>query len=217
MKQSTDIKTDYRYELKYVIDPRYAYELESKLYSHPLCFSKVYTSRYINNIYFDDPYYTSCHDNLAGISDRTKIRYRWYGEQLHSNSGKVEFKIKRNELGGKKYIEGIKYHTLSQLSNDVNDSIGAKDYYIPTIRNQYLRNYYLDITGQYRLTIDTQIAYYLPIEGSHAIPQHRDKRIIVEIKFDIDKSEALDAVSHYFPFRRTKHSKYVTGLFALYG
>lgn len=217
MKQSTDIKTDYRYELKYVIDPRHAYELESVLYNHPMCFSKVYASRYINNIYFDDPYYTSCQDNLAGISNRTKIRYRWYGEDLYSDKGLVEFKIKRNELGGKKYIKGVKYQSLSQLTADVNEGIGTKDYYIPTMRNQYLRNYYLDISGQYRLTIDTQIAYHLPVTGNHSVPQHRDNRIIVEIKFDKDKSEALDAISHHFPFRRTKHSKYVTGLFALYG
>lgn len=213
----SDIKTNYRYELKYVIEPKHAYELESILYTHPLCFSKVYASRYINNIYFDDPYYSSCHDNLAGISNRTKIRYRWYGQELQSDNGLIEFKIKRNELGGKKYVEGIKYNNLTQLTTDVNECIGAKDYYIPTIRNQYLRNYFLDISGQYRVTIDTGIQYYLPVEGSHHMAQYLDNRIIVEIKFDKDKAEALDAISHHFPFRRTKHSKYVAGLFALYG
>lgn len=205
-----------RYELKYSLDPEHIFALESILLSHPSGFRKQFPDRIVNNIYFDTPDYSAGRENLNGISDRTKIRYRWYGNSLTSNNGVLEFKIKENTLGYKRYIHDIELSSLSKLAASVNNQLGEEKEYIPSLVNQYLRSYYLDTSQAFRLTIDRNISYQFPIEGVSSILPYRDDRVIVEIKFDQSKFRQLENISRYFPFRMSKHSKYAAGLMALY-
>jgi len=205
-----------RYELKYLLDAHDAFALESILLSHPAGFRKLYPNRIINNIYFDTPEYNAGGENLAGISDRTKIRYRWYGEKSTSDDGILEFKIKENTLGYKKYIHNIKMPSLAHLVSSVNDELKNKGFYVPSLQNKYLRSYYSDFTQSFRLTIDRQISYQFPLEGVGNELPYKDDRIVVEIKFDQEKSKSVENISRYFPFRLSKHSKYAAGIMALY-
>ena len=68
---------NYRYEIKFVLDESSYSDALQWLY---VCTNAVnrYPDRYINTIYLDNPDYESVRDNLAGISDRLKIRIRWY-------------------------------------------------------------------------------------------------------------------------------------------
>ena len=58
----------------------------------------VYT---VNSLYFDT-YEVGClTDNLFGVSDRTKLRFRWYGDDFRRVRGHLELKGKSNQLGWK--------------------------------------------------------------------------------------------------------------------
>ncbi len=209
---------DYRYELKYVLESSDIFHLESMLLCHPAGFSKAFDDRVINNIYFDDHQFSACSDNLSGIAERIKIRYRWYGKEAHAENGVLEYKIKKNALGSKVHHRDIPYDSLKQLSSIVNDKMPNSAMVSPVCRNQYLRSYYLDISGKYRLTVDRNVIYNWPSDSSSihhsAIP---DSRIIVEVKFDKDEDTDVDTVISDIPFRLSKHSKYLSGMYALYG
>ena len=208
---------DYRYELKYVLEPKDVFHLESTLMTHSAGFSKAYEDRVVNNIYFDDHLFSACNDNLSGIADRIKIRYRWYGIETNSKKGTIEYKIKKNALGSKVHHRDIPYESLHQLTKIVNDKMPHSREVTPVIRNQYLRSYYLDVFGHYRLTIDRNVIYALPsVHDTSNNTAMRDNRIIVEIKFDKKADANLDSIIRDFPFRLSKHSKYLSGMYMLY-
>ena len=68
-------------------------------------FKKRYIDRIVNNIYFDSFDYEAFRDNIYGSSSRMKIRYRWYSHFKEQQSGKLEFKFKRNIFGWKKRFQ----------------------------------------------------------------------------------------------------------------
>ena len=68
---------------------------------HPACFITPYPSRLVNNVYFDTHDYAAFSENLLGSSSRTKVRYRWYGEEQGPAVGVLEIKFKRNYFGWK--------------------------------------------------------------------------------------------------------------------
>jgi SPX domain protein involved in polyphosphate accumulation len=209
---------DYRYELKYALAPADAFRIEGVILSHPAGFKKAYNDRLVNNIYFDDSSYSACNDNLSGIAERTKIRYRWYGESTNPTEGVIEYKIKKNALGTKAYHRDIAFNSLDELSDIVNAKVSPGIGLLPTLRNQYLRTYFIDQSERFRLTIDRNIKYAWPEEliGDSLTPLS-DDRIIVEVKFDKNSEMDIDNITHYIPYRITKHSKYLSGLNALYG
>ena len=69
-----------RFERKFIIPYNKKNLLDYFLKIHPLNIKKLYDNRVINNIYLDDLNFKFFKDNIDGISDRIKIRIRWYGE-----------------------------------------------------------------------------------------------------------------------------------------
>ena len=51
---------------------------------------KIYETRQINSIYFDNSKYTIYDDSVEGISPRKKIRVRFYGNFKDNNKKKIE-------------------------------------------------------------------------------------------------------------------------------
>ena len=54
------------------------------LHMHPAGFFSPYPERQVNNVYFDTWDYRAYAENLAGVSERSKVRYRWYGDSAGS-------------------------------------------------------------------------------------------------------------------------------------
>jgi len=206
----------YRYELKYVVRPEEIFLLESIIFSHSAGFRKAFPNRLVNNIYFDTIQLKAGADNLAGISNRTKLRYRWYDEEL---KGKLEFKIKKNALGSKTFIPLQNIGHLDNLQTALKDALPANQDLFPVLQNRYKRRYYIDASNKYRLTIDSDISYKIPDDSNQGLEltnaQFKNDHIILEIKFD-QSSAHSESITSQIPFRLSKHSKYVTGLFGLY-
>jgi SPX domain protein involved in polyphosphate accumulation len=206
----------YRYELKYPVDPDRIDSLYWTLKTHSAGFRLKHPDRKINNIYFDNVMFNYATDNLFGISDRIKYRYRWYNGIENFSKGILEKKIKKNALGSKAYHDPGAFDNPVSLAEWVKDNIPDK-VLNPSLVNSYLRSYYLDYTGRFRLTLDRELRYVLPSEDGNFDSNRMisDKRIIVEIKFDQAHADQFDAIMHDWPFRLSKHSKYVTGLVSL--
>ena len=101
---TTDILNpeSFRYERKFLISQLSRHEIESIIRLHPAAFSEIYHQRFVNNIYFDTVGLSAYKDNLTGISDRLKVRIRWYGDLFCLiEEPFLELKIKRGFLGGK--------------------------------------------------------------------------------------------------------------------
>ncbi len=95
------VPEDARMEIKFVgYAVNYATVLNA-LRMHPAGFIVPYPDRQVNNVYFDSFDYSAFAENLSGVSSRTKVRYRWYGESRTPESGTLEVKCKRNYFGWK--------------------------------------------------------------------------------------------------------------------
>ena len=60
------MSSDYRYEIKFVLDNAKLSEAMQWLYNNTTA-NKIYNNRRVNSIYFDDVGFSSVRDNLAGI------------------------------------------------------------------------------------------------------------------------------------------------------
>ena len=90
-----------RYEIKMAIDDSSLAEVCMWLRLHPQNFSQHYSQRRVNNIYFDSPDLLNVDENLAGLSERRKLRLRWYGNTSYVKQGNGEIKCKERNLGWK--------------------------------------------------------------------------------------------------------------------
>jgi len=215
-----------RYERKFAITQLSRHELESILRLHPACFSEIYHERYVNSIYFDTVSRAAYSDNLAGVSNRLKVRLRWYGELFGSIEEPVlELKIKRNLLGGK-----IRYtvppfrldngYSLEQ-QRELFDRSEIPDFmktYLKSLRfsllDRYRRKYYRSHDGNFRITIDYDMEFYRVDSRSNSFVQkHSDGGLIVlELKYADGLDEEAREITRHFPVRMTKNSKYVNGI-----
>mgnify|MGYP000710597810 CR=1 FL=1 len=206
---------DWRYEVKYVLRQDEWSKLQQILVEHPASFRTAFPDRIVNNIYLDTTDFVTCNDNLAGISERQKYRIRWYGNANEVQNPVLEVKIKNNALG-RKEISPIENWSDDFLFEHHLTNYGQLN---PVLQNQYLRSYYVNWEGNFRLTVDRAIKYkrvngYLSHDYSDAFS---DEHIIVEIKFKAEDFKQHEQISRYFSFRPSKHSKYVTGVFYCYG
>ena len=109
-----------RYERKFLISHLSKFEVESIVRLHPAIFSEIYYQRYVNNIYFDTISLSSYKENLGGISERTKVRIRWYGDTFGLIKEPVlELKIKKGFLGSKLRYPLVSFYLDENYSLEV--------------------------------------------------------------------------------------------------
>lgn len=219
-----------RYEIKFILDEGKLAEFHQWMY----CFTELkpaYASRYVNSLYFDDVSYQSVRDNLAGVSDRKKMRLRWYHDDdliPHDISSPVlELKIRNGRLGYKRNlpIPGLKedlmdldigavYSRLCQeisLTDDTRDILD--DHYIPTLHVSYLRDYYEGLNGL-RVTIDRNINFRAVTPHAKLledVPASYPMNI-AEIKFAPEQKQRVANLLRNIHLTPKRHSKYLVGL-----
>jgi len=220
---SADGGADERHEIKFA-----AYETEYATFRHwlrmhPAGFTTPYPERQVNNIYFDTWEYRAYAENLAGVSERSKLRYRWYGSSLGPAPGSMEVKQKRNHFGWKLrfaisdpiWEPGATWQVIrarlkaalpqtGQLWLDQNP--------LPVMLNRYRREYFCSADGLIRATIDTQQRAYdqrrwpQPNFDKAAIMQDT---LVVEFKFARDDRQLAVNLLGNIPVRVGRHSKYM--------
>lgn len=206
-----------RYELKYKFNHFSLDAVIQAVRLHPAGFSKAFPDRQINNIYFDTPGLTTLEDNVSGVANRKKFRVRWYGEDPKAiKSPRFETKIKQNMLGDKvvQSVEPFSLNDLSGITKTVNQNAGLNHGLRPVLLNSYLRSYFTTSDNQFRITIDRDMRYHSLLMGNSFLRYViRDEDLILELKYDESLDGFTDRITQHLPFRQTKSSKYVTGVY----
>lgn len=220
---------DYRYELKFVVDPLRLDHVRHQIRLNPAGFREAYPPRQVNNVYLDTYTLANYEDALAGISNRVKVRYRWYGTDDFPRAGTLEIKCKRNNLGWKLMYgaadtpchKGDSWHLfrknlIAQLPPE--GRLWIESYPQPILINRYMREYYVSSDGQVRLTLDThQRTYNQRYRGT---PNILSKTLtpdtaVLELKFGVNAYPEAREILRSLPVRLSNHSKYALGLNSL--
>ena len=218
----------HRFELKSMIKGRLIDDLMLNLSLHPSSLRKIYPDRTINNIYFESNNYLSLNDNIDGISNRKKLRLRWYGNKESPDNLCIESKCKLNGYGWKKkqlinssvcLVKSWR-QIKSNLESQVHDNFTrlALSFSHPVIINSYKRQYFGDFNESIRITVDTEIRYFdqrFYKKPNFHINALADENLIVEIKSNRKNRKFLESFLQNFSFPISKNSKYVTAMFAI--
>lgn len=220
-------KNNFRFERKFTVPTVFSYKrIEQIIKRNTYLFREVFHERQVNNIYFDTAAYTDYFDNVLGVSDRKKIRIRWYGDTFgHIQKPVLEIKIKKG-LVGDKWSFKLKPFTLdNDFTNEMIQKIfqaselplpilESAKMVSPTLLNSYSRRYFLSANNKFRVTIDYNLLYY-KIENrfnNFNFAPAKDPNKIIELKYGLEDDKDAKSISTQFPFRLNKNSKYVNGV-----
>jgi SPX domain protein involved in polyphosphate accumulation len=220
----------YRYERKFLVEKMDGHQIRALVRLHPALFVMPYPPRWVNNIYLDTPGLDNYQDNVNGAVDRRKVRVRWY-HQLFGDAPEttLEFKIKRGLVGrklqyplGRFQLDGdfnrFSMAALFQragLPEDVQFLLKGQ---VPVLVNRYRRWYFATTDGRFRLTVDTDMAFYhLGLLENTFRFKHRDFRHrVVELKYQKADDPPAGRIASALPFTVYKNSKYVLGMESVY-
>lgn len=220
-----------RYELKLVCSGHQLAQARTWVHMHPAAFQTPYPPRRVNSLYLDTLHLSSLAANLDGLSVRSKLRCRWYGNSLSSVSAQLEWKQKQNMLGTKEVFTlddplDMTAAWLQILTTILGTLPAGPDGNLwrhrlqtvrhPALLNRYWREYYATPDGTVRVTLDyNQVAYDQRLIGSHlntTTPLPIADAVIIEVKADRDEADRVDAIISQFPLSRTRNSKYAKGM-----
>ena len=215
-----------RYEVKMICKEMLLPDVHAWVRMHPEAFIEAYPPRQVDNIYFDTHGIDALNDNLIGVSERTKLRYRWYGKDTTYVLGHLELKHKSNQVGWKEHcpipvtfdLTSISWHEMmEQLQEQADDlfAIWLLCMGQPVLVNTYMREYYESIDHQLRLTIDHHLAAYEQV--MHAVPNLSVRaplpsQIVVEVKCDATLHRRVSNMLSSFPLPVRRNSKYVNSV-----
>ena len=217
-----------RLEIKFVAYESETARLVDWLLMHPDGFTEPPPNRWVNNVYFDT-YDSACYaENLSGTSQRTKVRYRWYGEDATA-AGLLEVKRKRNQYGWKYRYKTATNPVLNggtwrQIVNDMTRQLPAEgriwlqQHPQPMFINRYFRQYYLSADGAVRVTIDSRQAVFdqrLHARLNTTCRAHIPATTVMEFKFDRHHRDHANRIIQGLPLRVSRHSKYMVATKAL--
>jgi len=214
-----------RYELKMVFDALRLDEVRSWVIAHSDSFRVAFPPRQVNNIYFDTIDRNLMMDHLNGVANRSKIRFRWYGESWLGKGGQLEIKKKVGRLGhkitrsvgdnfdiGQMTWREIFNILISESPDDFSMLFGTLS---PTIINQYQREYYLSMDGVIRVTLDYHMRAYGQSFGykpNTKFLQPLKNDVIIEMKAPKNAHKKIANALAEFPLRCSQNSKYLNGI-----
>jgi len=218
----------YRYEIKFVVNDVRLSEFVSWLWT-ATSMRESYPDRVINSLYFDDLKFNAVRENIAGLPNREKFRFRWYsrGNNNVVVSPRLEKKVREGRLGYKEtqmlpHLENdflkqdvayLKNASMEQFARLGLFESSLKGDIFPALHVNYKRKYLQD-ADDIRITIDSDIQFHHVNSCERLFqsnPLSWDKRVI-EIKFNPDlKNKVADLIRplHLVPQRC---SKYLQGM-----
>ena len=213
-----------RYEIKFPINQN---EMVEILYFIKMNkFYKSYPSRSINSLYFDTIDNTSISNNLAGLSNRHKIRLRWYENnkfppvlELKSRNGRIVYKQKIDmdflsiqDINNTDLYK-IRKRIFRFISTNKKFDLRLIDFYFPNLLVNYNREYF-ELNKDIRLTIDKNIKFK-NISLNKNVNYYKNinySQIIAEIKFPIHLKDNVVELIRHLNLSPRRHSKYLVGM-----
>ena len=219
---------DVRFEVKFVVEPAQFSWIEGWVRSHGAGFFESYPVRQVNNIYFDTFDLSTYRENVSGVSLRTKIRFRWYGDTQHAEAGTLELKRRVRNLGWKDtYRTGpVEMVDLdwSAVRRDIRSRLPREgqlwldEHPLPVLINRYRRRYFESADRRIRLTIDWKQRVYdqrIASTPNFSRAANLPDTMVVEFKFLAEDRPAASDALQTFPIRVSRNSKYVIGVEAI--
>lgn len=215
-----------RHEYKYLLTIKDYHELRARLKKVMRLdsFSGENNGYLVRSLYFDDPYDTSYHEKVAGVSMRKKYRIRIYN--CDQRTIKLEEKIKYIDMVHKNSCIISQQDVMSILEGDYSNLLNSSDpfkqyLYVkfisrilkPKVIVDYFREAYILPYNRIRVTIDRSLAAGKPSEdffNKDAITYRTDLMyaFILEVKYDNFLPDYLKSILNLYGGTRLAVSKY---------
>ena len=218
-------KNKLRYERKFLLDNFTINNLGDLRNFLPINFNVHYQRRQINSIYFDTSNYRLFEESLNGMSNKIKIRIRYYGLLEKLMYPKLEIK-KKSGLMGEKYLFNLDSKILIEndfsLANVKINNINFNDMNFikilePKVIISYTRDYFISSCNRYRLTLDRNINF--KYFGQNDIKTnflnelyYCFNKTILELKYSRSDENIAHKITRGLPARLTSNSKYLLAL-----
>jgi len=216
-----------RKEKKYTFPLKSLSFIREGVLNSNLIFRKKYSDRHVNSLYLDSPNCDSFHENLAGLSERSKVRIRWYSDNLnihYPNNLNVEIKTRKNQYG-EKIVKPISLANEPYNFEKLNVFLRKKldPEFLPFLDHlaeasllvSYKREYFENPYGDIRLTIDSEINYCKPkfedIFSSYESESYKMSYGVLELKIPKLTQENIAGID-ISDITQGRHSKYVVGM-----
>ena len=157
---------------------------------------KIFETRKINSIYFDNKNLDMYNHSIEGLVPRKKIRIRYYNE----NKDDLFFETKISSAEGR-YKVSKKLRNINILKGVTDFDYGMTH---PVSVVSYDRSYYS--LNNTRITIDENIVYKKYKNNR----TYKDSNIVAEIKSSFEYPK--DIIEELFPFTRIRFSKYCNSI-----
>ena len=204
-----------RFERKWLFKSNNSLALTNALLRSNLFFRKQYPSRKVNSVYFDTDNYSSIRQNLDGVSNKKKIRIRWYGNKNIISNPFIEIKSKkgfetRKESIKIKKLDNVTLHDLKFIKDELNYKLNLKKTINPVLTTHYEREYFLSLNGKIRATVDYNLkSIFLNNLSQIDIVKNFKNICILEFKYSTSSDKYVRKNLKDITLRLSKNSKFV--------
>jgi len=176
----------------------------------------------VHSVYFDTPGLECCQANLSGISERNKLRVRWYDSDRPVDHFFLELKWRRNRATGKHRFkvlnipEGFHFrnHSLSHLAPKAPEILRRPilNFWFPVSHVIYQREHYISMDQTVRFTVDWNIRFSKPSSGQNpfrSVIKETAQTVVLEAKTAAGNEKAISGLIAPIAGRVQRNSKYV--------
>ena len=211
-----------RFERKWLFRSNNYLAMINSLLRSKLFFRTQYPLRKVNSIYFDTQDYVSIRQNLDGVSNKKKIRIRWYGNKNIINKPIIEIKSKKGFETKKESISIKELNNLNLLNLDnlktiqeiLNFKLKQKKVIYPVLTTHYEREYFISLNGKIRATIDYNLkSIFLNNLSQIDIVKNFKNICILEFKYPTSLDKYVRKNLRDVSLRLSKNSKFVNSAF----
>ena len=211
-----------RFERKWIYKSDDYLTLINSLIRSNFFFSIQYPKRRVNSIYFDNSNYSSIRQNLDGVSNKKKIRIRWYGEENKLIKPLLEIKSKKgSETKKESYkineLNDLKFPDLKNLEiikNIINNKLKTKKIIYPVLTTHYDRQYFISNNDKIRATVDYNLeSIFLKNQSQLYIKKNYSSVCILEFKYTTKLDKYVRQNLKGISLRLSKNSKFVSSFF----
>ena len=209
------IKKIKRFERKWIFKSNNFLSLINALIRSNLFFRNQYPARKVNSVYFDTSKYSSIRQNLDGVSEKKKIRIRWYGNKDIITNPVIEIKSKKGFETKKesikiKELHKVKLFDLKKIKENLNTKLKSKKTVNPVLTTHYKREYFISLNGKIRATVDYNLqSIFLNNESQIDIVKNFNNICVLELKYPVSFDRFVRKYLKDITLRLSKNSKFV--------
>lgn len=214
-----------RYEVKLALAEVDLPKMRAALTLLPAALRPLHPERIVQSVYFDTWDGAAVHESLAGLSERRKLRLRWYGDDCGVVRASLECKRRSSGVGDKDVfalpapiaLQGVaKGRFLREVMRAAppawRERLAGTE---PVQWIRYRREYLGSFDGGLRITVDRElVAWDQRFSGvlacRFATPLPR--LAIVELKADVAQRRTIEGWLQGLPWRPGRCSKFLMAM-----